>query len=93
MTHSSVNYRAPLCVGRDRRRGRPEMSTAVDAGIPHVPLGLLLVAIPVADRQLFRQSSPICAGLYGNVTHPVVVVTQTGLYTYISMKKGYGDAY
>lgn len=80
MTHSSVNYRAPLCIGRDRRRGCPEMSTAVDTGIPHIlfaPWGPFIAAIPVNDRQLFWQRSPICAGLYGNVTHPVVVVTQT----------------
>jgi hypothetical protein len=75
MTYSRVNYRAPLRVGRDHRRGRPEMCTGVDAGVPHVPLlarSLLLATIPV-DGQLFWQRSPICAALYGNVTHSVVV--------------------
>lgn len=73
MTYGRVDYRAPLRVRRDRRRGRPEMPTAVDTGVPHVPLlarGPLLATIPV-DRQLFWQRSPICAALYGNVTHSV----------------------
>jgi hypothetical protein len=69
MAYSRVNYRAPLRVGRDRRRGRPEMRTAVDAGVPHVPLARTLLI----DRQLFWQRAPICAELYGNVTHSVVV--------------------
>jgi hypothetical protein len=94
MTYSRVNYRASLRAGRDRRGGRPEMSTAVDARIPHVPLAVrspLLAAI--FDRQLFWQSSPICARLYGNVTDTVVVAIADGDYTYISMRKEYDGAY
>jgi hypothetical protein len=80
MTYSRVNYRGPLRTGRDRRHGRPEISTAVDAGVPHVPLARspLLATIPV-ERQLFRQSSPICAALYGNITHSVVVAVADGI--------------
>ena len=75
MTYSWVNYRAPLRVGRDHRRSRPEMPTAVDARVPHVPIArtpLLLATLP-ADRQLFWQRPPICIELYSNVTHSVVV--------------------
>jgi hypothetical protein len=75
MTHSRVNYRAPLRAGRDRRHGRPEISTVVDARVPDV---LFPATIP-SDRQFFWQSSPICAALYGNVTHSVVVTVAGGI--------------
>ena len=33
-----MNHRAPLRIGRDCRQRRPEMTIAVEAGVPHVPL-------------------------------------------------------
>ncbi len=89
MTHSGVNHSAPLRTGRHLGRRRPEMSTAVYAGVSYVPLAprspLLII-----DRQLFRQRSPVRPGFYGNITHSVVVAVA---YTYISMRRGSGDAY
>lgn len=71
MTHSGVNHRAPLRIGRHHRRRRPEISTAVDAGVSHV-LSVLLLTGPL-DLQLFWQSPPVCAALYVNVAYSVAV--------------------
>jgi hypothetical protein len=73
-TYVGVNHRATLRIGRDRRHRRPEMPTAVEAGVPHVPLlrSLLRVTRARRYRQLLRQRAPVCTALHGNVTHPVV---------------------
>jgi hypothetical protein len=69
MAYSRVNYRAPLRVGRDRRRGRPEMSLP---SMREYLTSLWPELFSLID-QLFWQRAPICAELYGNVTHSVVV--------------------
>ena len=55
-TYVGVNHRATLRIGRDRRHRRPEMPTAVEAGVPHVLLVRSLLRVTGARRyrQLLR---------------------------------------
>jgi hypothetical protein len=73
-----MNHRVTLVSGRDYRHRRPEMSIAVKAGVPHVLLGrsrFFRVTGARRDRQLRWQRTPVCAGFYGDVAHPIVIVS------------------